>query len=90
MDSVMSAKKTRIRPFVVRDCALAAIATGRRAQNLRELRDHLCAAHVGCIYYHSRGGLLRPRFAGPADSNGCASWAGPASHDQTCADPIGS
>jgi hypothetical protein len=34
-------KKAGGQPFAVRDCTLAAIATGRRAQNLRELRENL-------------------------------------------------
>ena len=49
-------------PFIVKDCALIAIATGIRAQNLRELRDRLRDIDLNCVYYHFWGGLLRPRF----------------------------
>ena len=33
-----------VEPFVIKDCALIAISTGKHAQNLRELRDRLEAA----------------------------------------------
>lgn len=61
--------------FAVMDCALAAIATGREAQNLRELRDQLQTIHPGSIYYHFWGGLLRPRFDDPEYHNDFAIWA---------------
>jgi hypothetical protein len=61
--------------FAVMDCALAAIATGRGAQNLRELRDQLQTIHPGSIYYHFWGGLLRPRFDDPEYHNDFAIWA---------------
>ena len=62
-------------PFAVKDCALVAIATGRRAQNLRELRDNLVDIHPGSIYYHFWGGLLRPHFDNPEYNNDFAVWA---------------
>lgn len=43
-------------PFAVKDCALIAIGTGERAQNLRELRDRLLTTHPACIYHHFWGG----------------------------------
>lgn len=75
--------------FVVKDCALAAIATGRRAQSLRELRDHLTDIHLGCIYYHFWGGLLRPHFDDPEYNNDFASWARHALHDARLAERLG-
>lgn len=68
-------------PFAVKDCALIAIGTGERAQNLRELRDHLMTTHHGCIYYHFWGGLLRPRFDDPEYQNDFAAWAWRGLHD---------
>lgn len=62
-------------PFAVKDCALVAIATGLRAQNLRELRDNIMHVHPGSIYYHFWGGLLRPQFDNPEYLNDFASWA---------------
>ena len=61
-------------PFAVKDCALAAIATGRRAQNLSELRDKLETIHLGSIYYHFWGWRLRPRFEDPEYNNDFAVW----------------
>ena len=75
--------------FVVKDCALAAIATGQRAQNLRELRDHLISIHPGSIYYHFWGGLLLPRFDDPEYNNDFASWARHALHDAKLAERLG-
>jgi hypothetical protein len=75
--------------FAVKDCALAAIATGKRAQNLRELRDHLIGIHPGCIYYHFWGGLLRPHFEDPEYNNDFAAWARHALHDARLAERLG-
>jgi hypothetical protein len=62
-------------PFAVRDCALVALATGHRAQNLRELRNHLLTCDLERVYYHFWGRLLRPRFDEPEYSNDFAAWA---------------
>ena len=75
--------------FLIKDCALAAIATGLHAQNLRELRDHLTDIHLGCIYYHFWGGLLRPHFDDPEYNNDFASWARHALHDVPLAERLG-
>lgn len=61
-------------PFALKDCALVALATGRRAQNLRELRDHLVTVDSASIYYHFWGCLLRPRFDDPEYNNDFAVW----------------
>lgn len=74
--------------FIIKDCALAAIATGQRAQNLRELSDRLASVHPGCIYYHFWGGLLRPRFDDPEYNNDFASWARHALHDARLAERL--
>lgn len=76
-------------PFVVKDCALAAIATGKRAQNLRELRDNLETIHPGSIYYHFWGGLLRPLFDDPEYNNDFAGWARHGLHDNRLAERLG-
>jgi len=76
-------------PFFIKDCALSAIATGVRAQNLRELYDRLQTIHPGCIYYHFWGGLLRPRFDDPEYNNDFASWVRHALHDLELAERLG-
>lgn len=82
-------KSAKIEPFIVKDCTLAAIATGRRAQNLRELRDQLQTVHAGSIYYHFWGSLLRPDFDDPEFNNDFASWARHALHDIKLAEQLG-
>ena len=54
-----------VEPFSVKDCALVTIATGKKAQNLKEMREHLLNIHLGSVYHHFWGGLLRPRFDEP-------------------------
>jgi hypothetical protein len=62
-------------PFALMDCALIAIATGEKTQNLRELRDRLQTADPNCLHYHFWGGLLRPHFDDPEYQNDFAAWA---------------
>lgn len=75
-------------PFIVNDCALLAIATGKRAQNLKELRDQLLAIHPGSIYFHFWGNLLHPRFDEPEYSNDFAAWSRHALHDKVLAERL--
>src|SRR5690606_33948844 len=72
--------------FAVKDCALIALATGRRAQNLRELREILFTIDTGSIYYHFWGGLLQPRFEEREYNNDFAAWARHALHDNVLAE----
>ncbi len=81
-------KNSKANPFVVKDCALAAISTGRRAQNLKELRDELLTIHPGAVYYHFWGGLLRPRFDDLEYINDFASWVRHALHDVRLAERL--
>jgi len=74
--------------FEIKDCALAAIGTGKRAANLREVRDILQVIHPGCIYYHFWGMLLRPRFENPEYLNDFAEWARHGLHDQRLAERL--
>ena len=67
--------------FRILDCALVAIATGVKAQTLRELRDKLKTAHPGCLFYHFWGGLLNPHFDDPEFQNDFAVWASRSLHD---------
>jgi hypothetical protein len=81
--------ETTIAPFAVKDCALVAISTGRRARNLRELCDGLQTIHPESIYYHFWGILLRPHFEDPEYNNDFASWVRHALHDSTLAERLG-
>lgn len=79
----------KIKPFAIKDCDLIAIATGRRAQSLKEMRDQLHSIHPGCIYYHFWGGLLRPKFVDPEYNNDFSAWASHALHDPKLAERLG-
>jgi hypothetical protein len=74
--------------FAVKDCALAIIATGRRAQTLRELRDILREIHPGCIYQHFWGTLLRPQFSDREYNNDFAAWCHQSLHDNRAAERL--
>jgi len=76
-------------PFSIKDCDLAEIATGRRAQNLRELRDNLVKVDKSSIFHHFWGGLMRPRFVEPEFNNDFAAWANHALHDMPLAERLG-
>ncbi len=78
-----------ISPFAVKDCALVAIATGKKAQNLRELRDKLSQIHAGSIYYHFWGGMLRLQFDEPEYNNDFSAWAQNGLHDSCLAERWG-
>ncbi len=85
----MTPGKEHPQPFVIKDCALIQLATGVRAQNVRELRDRLLAVHAGCIDYHFWGGLLRPSFDDPEYANDFAAWARHGLHDSKLAERLG-
>jgi hypothetical protein len=84
----MSTEKTVQTPFAIKDCALLVVATGKRAENLRELRDILAAIHSASIYHHFWGGLLQPRFDDPQFNNDFASWCHYALHDDILAERL--
>jgi hypothetical protein len=72
----------------IQDCALIAIATGEKAQNLRELRDQLKNIHPGCLFYHFWGGLLNPHFDDPEFQNDFAVWAKHNLHDSKISEQL--
>ena len=79
----------KIKPLKIKDCDLVAIATGVRAQNLKELRNNLITCHPGFVYYHFWGGLIRPRFVDPEYNNDFAAWAAHGIHDKKLAEILG-
>jgi hypothetical protein len=74
--------------FFVKDCVLAHIAMGRRAQTLRELRDVLRDVHPGCVYHHFWGTLLGPQWSDREFNNDFASWAYHSLHDLKLAERL--
>ena len=78
----------KVESFVVKDCSLLTIATGKKAQNLKEMRDHLLNIHIGSIYHHFWGGLLRPGFDEPEYNNDFAGWVHDALQDHILAERL--
>ena len=76
-------------PFAITDCALIAIATGEKAQNIREMHNRLMRTYDdGVIYYHFWGGLLRPHFVDREYQNHFAGWAYHDLHDRRLAEKL--
>jgi len=67
---------------------LVAIATGCRAQSLREFRDGLLRVPQESVYYHFWGRLLRPRFDDTEFHNDFAIWSRDALHDEVLAERL--
>jgi len=74
--------------FAIKDCALAILATGYRAQTLGELRNVLRHVHSGCIYHHFWGTLLRPQFSDREYNNDFATWCHHSLHDNRVAERL--
>ncbi len=77
-----------VNPFVLKDCALIAIATGQQARTLKELRDNLVIINPNSIYHHFWGGLLEPKFEEREYNNDFASWARRGLHDDKLAERL--
>lgn len=75
-------------PFAIKDCALIAIATGKKAINLKEFRDTLETINLDSIYHHFWGSLLEPRFEETEYNNDFASWARRGLHDDKLAERL--
>jgi hypothetical protein len=78
-----------IQPFFVKDCALIALATGQKAQNLKELRDNLQRVDSSSLYYHFWGGLLHAGFEEREYGNDFAEWVRHSVHDAVLAERLG-
>jgi len=74
--------------FAVKDCALIAIATGRRAASFKELREILLTINPGSIYYHFWGGLIQPRFEEREFNNDFAGFVRHGLHDAVLAERL--
>jgi Family of unknown function (DUF5752) len=75
-------------PFYIKDCALVALATGRRARLLQELRSELATIDETSIYHHFWGGLLQARFEEREFNNDFAAWARHGLHDAVLAERL--
>ena len=75
-------------PFRVRDSALIALALGRSAQNLRELRDGVASVPLASLHHHFLDTLLRPSFSDPEYHNDFALWAHAELRDEALAEKL--
>jgi len=75
-------------PFELMDCALITLATGKRALNLRELRDRILEVEESSLYHHFYENLLRPTFDDPRYRNDFALWARRALHAPELAEKL--
>lgn len=75
-------------PFVVKDCAVTALATGADAWTLRELRDRLARIPDGSLYYHFQGRRLRPVFEAREFNNDLADWSAFSLRDRVLAERL--
>lgn len=74
--------------FAVKDCALVALATGRRARLLPEFRSELAVIDAASLYHHFWGSLLQPRFAEREYNNDFAAWVRHGIHDGALAERL--
>lgn len=74
--------------FAVKDCALIAISTGKRAQNLREMVERIEIIPDGSIYHHFWERMLRSGFDDPEYINDFAAWAWRNLHDPPLAERL--
>ncbi len=88
MDDYNEEKNPLTEPFHMRDCALVAMATGFRAQNLREFRYGLLNVPEGSIYHHFWGRFLEPQFDEPEYNNDFAAWAYHGLHEKALAERL--
>lgn len=75
-------------PFLVKDCALVVLATGRSARLLVEFRDELQRIDVASIYHHFWAGMLQPRFDEREYNNDFAGWVRRSLHDPVLAERL--
>jgi len=74
--------------FALKDCALISIATGKRAESLKELRSCLLTISPDSIYLHFWGGLLKSCFEEREFNNDFAAWCHHSLHDNTLAERL--
>jgi hypothetical protein len=75
-------------PFNIKDCTLAAIATGVKAQSLLELHDKIIIVPQSCIFLHFWGGRLTTTFQFREFHNDFSTWAHHSLHDDILAERL--
>ena len=77
-----------VAPFFVKDCTLAAIATGVKAQTLSEFREKLAAIHSGSIFFHFWRRRLDSTFEVGTFYNDFSHWAHFCLHEDALAEQL--
>ncbi len=75
-------------PFHVKDCAIAAIATGSKAQNLGEFRDRIKTIPAESIYYHFWQQSIETTLVSGSFYNDFSHWAHYHLHDDVLAERL--
>jgi hypothetical protein len=84
----MNSNGKKAEHFFIKNCSLAAIATGESAGSLLELRDKLMTVDEGSIYYHFWGDRMNPQFVPSQQHNEFARWISHNLHDQILAEKL--
>lgn len=88
MSTTNNTDKPEIPRFVLKDCALIAIATNKRAITLKEFRDHIDNLSPDSLYYHFWANLLLPHFEEREYINDFAGWVRHSLHDEKLAEQL--
>jgi hypothetical protein len=88
MNAITNRTQENIPRFVLKDCALIAVATSKRAATLKEFRDHIETLSPDSLYYHFWGNLLLPHFEEPEYINDFAGWVRHSLHDAKLAEQL--
>jgi len=84
----MTLKNNNTQTLEIKDCEILNIATGLRAQNLKEFRDLLQIIHPDCIHYHFWAKKLRAEFEEAEYNNDFAIWASINLHENKLAERL--
>ena len=88
MNTINNKPEPEIPPFILKDCALIAVATHKRADTLKELRNHIENLSPDSLYYHFWANLLLPHFEEREYINDFAGWVRHSLHDETLAEQL--
>jgi hypothetical protein len=88
MNATDNESESKVSPFVMKDCALIAIATNKRATTLKEFRDQIETLGHDSLYHHFWANLLLPRFEEREYLNDFAGWVRHSLHDAKLAEQM--
>ena len=80
---------SNIKPFKFMESAVLPLATGIRAQNLRELHAGVTQVPDSAIYFHFWGRMVRPHISESEFNNDFASWVNSSLRDFMLAEALG-